>query len=108
MGVDVVLVQVSREGSGPKRRRLRQAAVVGDGDDFFARKCQESGMPMLSRVDPYKDLILSSAEMDQFIGEVGALISGTDASGRDRICRILELARQCQNDPNSELHLQGD
>ena len=70
MGVDVVLKQVSQPGTSPKRRRLTQVDVVPDGDDVFARICARSKLPMLSRVDPYGDVILTAAEMPQFIAEV--------------------------------------
>lgn len=77
MGVDVVLMRVTRQGTS-------------------------------SRVNPYGDLILSPAEMEQFITEAGALIAGSDEVGADRIRRVLELARQCRDEPGTELRLQGD
>jgi hypothetical protein len=63
---------------------------------------------MLSRVDPYRDLILSPAEMEQFTSEAGSLIARTDEAGAALICRVPELARRCRDDPGTELHLQGD
>lgn len=108
MGVDVVLVRVARQGTSTKHRRLTQLAVVTDEGDVLAREFEQSGKPMLSRVRPYGDLVLSPAEMEQFITEAGALIAGADEVGADRIRRVLELARQCQDEPGTELHLQGD
>lgn len=70
MGVDVVLTQVSQPGTSPKRRRLTQLDVVPDPADVFATICQRSTLPLLRRVDPYRDLILTSAEMPQFLDEV--------------------------------------
>jgi len=108
MGVDVILMRVTRRGTSTKRRRLTQLAVVTDDGDVLARDFGQSGKPMLSRVNPYGDLILSPAEMEQFITEAGALIAGADEVGADRIRRVLELARQCRDEPGTELHLQGD
>jgi hypothetical protein len=70
MGVDVLLKQVSQTGTSSKRRRLTQLDVVPDGDDVFARVCAHSKLPLLSRVDPYGDLLLTVLEMPQFIAEV--------------------------------------
>jgi len=75
MGVDVVLMRVTRQGTNTKRRRLAQLAVVTDDGDVLARKFGQSGKPMLSRVNPYGNLILSPAEMEQYITEAGALIA---------------------------------
>jgi hypothetical protein len=108
MGIDVALMEVSQQGTSPRRRRLRQRAVVIDRDDFFATICRGSGKPMLSRADPYGDLVLTQSEMDQFIGEVKSLISGLDLSNVDRLRQIVELASKCRDNPNTELYLQGD
>ena len=108
MGVDVVLMRVTRQGTNTKRRRLAQLAVVTDDGDVLAREFGQSGKPMLSRVNPYGNLILSPAEMEQYITEAGALIAGADEARADRIRRVLELARQCRDKPGTELHLQGD
>lgn len=108
MGVDVVLMRVARQGTSPRHRRLSPLASVGDDDDIIARTFSGSGKPMLSRVDPYGDLILSPAEMDQFIAEAGSLAGGVDETDVGRIRRVLELARRCRDTPGTELHLQGD
>jgi len=108
MGVDVILMRVTRRGTSTKRRRLTQLAVVTDDGDVLAREFGQSGKPMLSRVNPYGNLILSPAEMEQYITEAGALIAGADEARADRIRRVLELARQCRDKPGTELHLQGD
>jgi hypothetical protein len=92
MGVDVVLMRVTRQGTSTKRRRLTQLAVVTDEGDVLAREFGQSGKPILSRVSPYGDLVLSPAEMEQFITEAGALIARADEVGADRICRVLEPA----------------
>lgn len=108
MGIDVVLMEVSRPGTSPKRRQLRQVALVADADDVLAGALPASGKPMLSRVDPYGDLILTPAEMDQFIAEAESLLADADVTEAERINLALELARQCRDNPCYELHLQGD
>jgi len=108
MGVDVVLMRVARQGTSPKRRRLSPLASVGDEDGVIARSFSESGTPMLSRVDPYGDLVLSPAEMGQFIAEAEFLAAGAGVTGVGLIRRVLELARRCRDTAGTELHLQGD
>jgi hypothetical protein len=108
MGIDVVLVEVSQQGTSSRRRHVRQLAAVIDQDDFFARRCQESGKPMLVRADPYGDLVLTHSEVSQFISEVESLISESDAMAEERLRRIIELACRCRDNPSVELHLQGD
>lgn len=108
MGVDVALMEVSQHGTSPRRRRLRQVTAVIDRQDFFARRFPDSGKPMLSRVDPYKDLILTSSEMAQFIDEIEPLIADSSGEEAERLREVIELARRCQASQNLELHLQGD
>lgn len=108
MGVDVVLMRVARQGTSPKHRRLPPLASAGDEDDVIARTFSGSGKPMLSRVDPYGEVVLSPAEMGQFIAEAESLAAGADVTGAGRIRRVVELARRCRDTPGTELHLQGD
>jgi hypothetical protein len=108
MGVDVVLMRVTRKGTSSKGRRLSQFAVVGDARDRAATIFRNSGKPMLARVDPYGDLILSSAEMEQFIAEAASLIAGANEADAAHLGQILELARRCRDDSGTELHFQGD
>ncbi|OKH99236.1 hypothetical protein A6A06_27180 [Streptomyces sp. CB02923] len=99
----MVLMQVDRPGSSPKRRRLNQVAVAVDASEEFAGLCAGENVPMLSRADPYGTLILTSAEMEQFISEVESRQGRSELLGE-----ILRLARTCMADPSMELHLQGD
>lgn len=108
MGVDVVLMRVTQCGTSPKRRRLSPLAMVIDDRDVLARAFAQSGTPMLSRVAPYRDLILSPAEMEQFTSEAGSLVARADETGAALIRRVLELARRCRDEPGTELHLHGD
>lgn len=108
MGVDVVLMRVTQDGTSPKRRRRSPLAMVADEGDDLAQAFTQSGMPMLSRVYPYKDLILTAAEMEQFMQEAESLIAGADVTCAARLRQVLGLARRCRNEPGTELHLQGD
>jgi hypothetical protein len=64
---------------------------------------------MLERVDPYGDLILSSAEMPQFLEELDHLRAATESAGeREVLMELARLAAVCREDPTLELHLVGD
>jgi hypothetical protein len=108
MGVDVVLNQVSQPGSSPKRRRLTQLDVVPDGDDLFARLCERSRLPMLSRVDPYSDLVLTAAEMPQLLAELDSELGQAPPVERELLLAVRALAQRCAAETGLELHLQGD
>jgi hypothetical protein len=109
MGVDVVLKQVSQPGTSPKRRRLTQVDVVLDGSDLFARICESSDLPLLNRVDPYGTLILTGAEMPQFIAEVDTVRGLVDGeSEREILTDIRRLAERRASEASMELHLEGD
>jgi hypothetical protein len=109
MGVDVLLMQVRREGTSPKRHRRSVLDSVPDYSDIFAELCENSGKPMLSRVDRYGSLLLTSLDMPQFIAEIDALRSGAETAEQTAILgEIGRLARRCGEDENLELHLEGD
>jgi hypothetical protein len=109
MGVDVVLKQVSQPGTSSRRRQLTQVDVAPDGDDVFAGICARSKLPMLSRVDPYGDLILTTAEMPQFIAEVNEELGiASTAPERELLAGVRRLAERCAAETSTELHLEGD
>ncbi|XKK63476.1 hypothetical protein HFP71_14165 [Streptomyces sp. ARC32] len=109
MGVDVVLVQVSKNGSSPRKRRVTVLEVISDCTDVFSGMCQESDTPMLQRVDPYGSLVLTAQQMDQFAQEVNLLSKRfKSASHTSRLEQITALAYRCMNDSSLELHLEGD
>ena len=109
MGVDVVLNAVDQPGTSSRRRRLTQLDVVPDTRDLFARICGRSKLPMLRRVDPYGDLILSSSEVPQFLEELKAELELTTGDEeRSLLTAVSKLAERCLTDPSTELHLQGD
>jgi len=109
MGVDVLLMQVRREGTSSKRHHRSVLDSVPDYSDVFAELCENSGKPMLSRVDRYGSLLLTSQDMPQFIAEVDGLRSGVAAAEQVAILdQIGRLARRCGEDGSLELHLEGD
>jgi len=109
MGVDVVLMQVNQPGTSPKRRRLTMVDVVLDSSDLFATVCERSKLPMLSRVDPYRTLILTPAEMPQLVAEVDAELGlATAKTERELLTDIRRLADRCAAEASTELHLAGD
>jgi hypothetical protein len=102
-------MSVVQRGTSPKRRQVRPVDSVPDPRDLFARLCTSSGRPMLSRVDPYQSLILTRADMPQFISELEAEFGECDdPEVSDLLRRVLGLARQCQARAAHEIHLDGD
>ncbi|WP_206789184.1 hypothetical protein [Amycolatopsis sp. MtRt-6] len=109
MGVDVLLMAVRQRGTSPKGRQVRPVEVLLDPGDRFAGLCTSSRRPTLSRVHPWKSLILTRADMPQFISEVEAeLAEAGDREVKDLLRRVLGLARECAAHETYELHLDGD
>jgi hypothetical protein len=109
VGVDVVLMAVRQRGTSPKGRRLHPVDVVLDPHDRFARVCAASRQPMLGRVDPYRTLVLTRADMPQFMAEVDAECAAAgERAVKDLLQRVLGLARECAAREAHELHLDGD
>lgn len=109
MGVDVALVRVEKRGGSPRRRRTSQVGAVLDLHDKFACLCGSSVLPMLSRVDPYGTLILSSSEMDQFISEIEVeFLRVEDPAVKEFLESALRLARECREKGEMQLRLDGD
>ncbi|MBC9714856.1 hypothetical protein H9Y04_20095 [Streptomyces sp. TRM66268-LWL] len=109
MGVDVVLMQMTQRGTSPKKRRPTAVESVQDGAELFSSLCAISRLPVLSRVDPYRTLILTSADMPQFLSEVDATCAlATEQREREILAKIRELAERCAGSAHLELHLQGD
>lgn len=64
---------------------------------------------MLSRVDPYGTLILSSSEMDQFISEIEVeFLRVEDPAVKEFLTSALRLARECREEKEMQLRLDGD
>jgi hypothetical protein len=107
MGVDVILNRVEHYGQSTKKRCHHRIEVLLDDADVFANSCTVSGLPMLSRVDPFKSLILTSAEMEQFLAEVETL-QERGSPGGTVLAQVAHLGRLCLENPDMELHLEGD
>ena len=109
VGADVVLIRLRRSGSNPSRWRQEHLDVALDPSDLFAGLCGSCGLPMLERIDPYGSLVLSSAEMDQFIMELSAVRQQEKARRSGELLdRIEQLARRCSADPDLQLRIDGD
>ncbi|WP_264030335.1 hypothetical protein [Cellulosimicrobium sp. SH8] len=108
MGVDVTLALVVQEGTSPRRRSTSSVAVVPDDGDALARVLPTSGLPMLARVDPYRDVVLSSSEMEQRLDELRVLVSRSARSDVAVLDRVVALAERCRRDPRTELRFEGD
>lgn len=81
MGADVVLMKVSRAGTSPRRRKVTpvRAWLTDSGDVLvrFVDRVRGCGQaPMLERIDPYGDLILSPVEMPQLLAELARVRCG--------------------------------
>jgi hypothetical protein len=114
MGVDVVLMNVSRAGTSPRRRKATPAgAALTDSADVLVRfvdRVQGAGKAlMLERVDPYGNLILTPVEMPQLLEELARVrgLAVTDAE-REVLTRLEQLAIRCRDDAGTELWFQGD
>ncbi|MFF1817269.1 hypothetical protein ACFVWG_08225 [Kribbella sp. NPDC058245] len=105
----MLLKRVDQPGTSPKRRRLVELGAVVDADDVFAGICAHSGLPMLGRVDPYGDLVLTAAEMPQLLGELETELGrAAGATERALLTEVRRLAEQCAAEAGTELHLEGD
>jgi hypothetical protein len=104
VGVDVVLVR-----RGAKRSKWTVEDLVSDSDDIFSNACVASGTPMLGRVKPYGSLVLTSAEMGQFIDEVQRVAGNLGSEpDRDLLDGVVRVATLCSGDRATELRLEGD
>ncbi len=106
VGVDVILV---RRGVKCSKTAWSVEELVSDSQDVFSDACVASGTPMLGRVKPYGSLILTSDEMAQFIDEVERVVhSLAPASAPGIFADVLRVAKRCEVDRATELHLEGD
>ncbi|MEU0785651.1 hypothetical protein ABZ341_29215 [Streptomyces sp. NPDC006173] len=109
MGVHVSLVHVTQTGSSGKGRSLRHLESAGRSGDTFAGVCAGSGLPLLSRVDPYRSLILTAADMTQFVSEIETTRARCgDAKTVALLDDVRALALRCAAQPDLEIHLDGD
>jgi hypothetical protein len=114
MGVDVVLMKVSRAGTSPRRRRVMPVgASLTDSGDVLVRLVDRlrgrGKAPMLERIGPYGDMVLTPVEMPQLLEELARVrgLAVTDAE-REVLTRLEQLATRCRDDDATEVHFQGD
>lgn len=65
--------------------------------------------PLLSRLDPVRSVVLTSADMAQLVDELETAsdLANTDAQ-RQYLATMRALARVCADDRGLELHFDGD
>ncbi|MFF3063697.1 hypothetical protein ACFVQ3_03990 [Oerskovia sp. NPDC057915] len=108
MALDILLVAVSQRGSSTRHRTVATLAAATDNDGELVRRCATSGRPMLTKIDPYGDLVLTSSEMEQLIAELRSLDGGTHGQASGIVAEVRELAARCAADRARELHFVGD
>ncbi|MFF2266657.1 hypothetical protein ACFVTZ_00165 [Cellulosimicrobium cellulans] len=108
MGVDVTLARIVQEGTSPRRRSTTSIAVLLDDGGVLARLLPASELPMLARVDPYGDFILSGSEMEQLLDELNVLRSRSDRSEAVVIDKVVALVERCRGEPGWALRFEGD
>lgn len=107
-GLDILLVAVSQRGTSSRHRtRTTLAAACDDGGELV-RRCAASGRPMLAKVDPYGDLVLTSSEMEQLIDELRSSDIPRHGAASRVVHETLELAARGAVEPATELHFVGD
>jgi hypothetical protein len=113
VGVDVELRHVIQEGTSPRRRKtksVRRLVDPGGRFDALLHRVQHRGRtPMLDRIDPIKDLELTSSEMSQLLEElVVAEAEVNSPAERSVVLELRVLAEECGNDPRLTLNFVGD
>lgn len=108
MPLDILLVAVSQRGTSSRRRTLRTLAAACDTEGELVRLAAASGRPLLAKIDPYGDLVLTSAEMEQLLAELRSLDGATSGTAARIVDEVVGLAERCTVDATTELHLIGD
>lgn len=108
MGVDVTFVRVVQQGTSPRRRSTTSVDVVPDDGEVLARLLPTSGLPMLARVDPYGDVVLSGSEMEQLLDELHILMDRSSPPDVVVLGAVVALAERCRRELGSELRFEGD
>jgi hypothetical protein len=110
MGIDAVLRRRDRPGTGPQRESLRDIAVVFGVDEMASLLQRMQGrMPVLSRLDPVRSVVMTSADMPELISELDQTMSGAISDPeRQFLSATRALADVCACDRSLELHFDGD
>jgi hypothetical protein len=112
MGVDVELYRHEQRGSSPRRavNHLQASLLTHDVlDGLLDRVHGHGSTPMLDRIDPVKDLVLTSQEMPQLLAELAHLASHARTPAEAKIVQELTaLAARCRDNRDLQLHFVGD
>jgi hypothetical protein len=81
--------------------------AAGDFDRLL--RAADPSFPLLSSVDPHRDLELGGPEMPQLIAEIDRLLPLARPGPEHRgLLRLRTLARLCSSTPGTSLTLLGD
>ena len=108
MGVHGPRPRAEPPGPGPRRRSTTSVDVAPDDGDVLARLLPASGLPMLARVDPYGDVVLSGSEMEQLLDELHILMDRSSPPDAVVLGAVVVLAERCRRELGSELRFEGD
>lgn len=108
MPLDILLVAVSQRGTSSRRRTLRTLAATCDTEGELVRLAAASGRPLLAKIDPYGDLVLTSSEADQLVAELRSVDGAASGAAARIVDEVVGLAERCATDVTTELHLIGD
>nr|WP_128082921.1 hypothetical protein [Cellulosimicrobium sp. MM] len=78
-----------------------------DDGDVLARLLPASGLPMLARVDPYGDVVLSGS-VEQLLDELHILMDRSSPPDAVVLGAVVVLAERCRRELGSELRFEGD
>ncbi|RZU73977.1 hypothetical protein EV384_2412 [Micromonospora kangleipakensis] len=113
MGVDAVLYRLVRAGPGRGRPSYIAAGVVADPDDVLLdllKRVRGLGRtPLLDRIDPLGELVVSVEAAPQLLAELRCLAEEARASAEvDQVRRLAHLTRRCLNGREVEIRFEGD
>ncbi|MEH1100357.1 hypothetical protein [Micromonospora sp. CPCC 205561] len=111
MGVDVVLYRAVASGSGG--RRVVPAEVLPDPDEVLlglvGRVRGTGRTPLLDRVDPVGELVVSAGQAPQLLAELRCLAEVARSTPEmTHVRRLDRLARRCRQDREMEIRFEGD
>jgi hypothetical protein len=108
MPLDILLVAVSQRGKSSRHRTWTTLGAACDDGGELVRRCVPSGRPMLAKIDPYGDLVLTSSEMEQLIDELRCADMAPHGAACRVVDEVLELAARCAADPTTAPWFAGD
>ncbi|GAB2966472.1 hypothetical protein [Saccharothrix stipae] len=107
MGVYVELVRSTGVVTGVPDPAGGRFDAAGDFDRILPTG--DERFTILGRIDPYRDTLLRSEDMNNLIDEVDKLIE-VSRNGPERrgLLRLRTLAAECRDTPGSRLRFAGD